>query len=136
MKKLGKKGVTLVELIVSFALVAVACVYFYQTLVTVTDLYRLASKETDDFVNEAYTFRILDEKVGDNKFTLYSQFKIFNISNSNLTKLGCKINSINKSYGNSNFLSDSSITSTYLKIVVSFDDAGAVTREYYKYLKK
>lgn len=58
--KLNQKGVTLVELIVSFALVAVAIVYFYQTLYTVKNLYSKSQKETNEFVDVNYAFRIID----------------------------------------------------------------------------
>ena len=59
-KKLNKKGVTLVELIVSFMLVAVAIIYFYQTLYTVKKLYTESQKETNEFVKFNYAFRIAD----------------------------------------------------------------------------
>ena len=58
--KLNQKGVTLVELIVSFAPVAVAIVYFYQTLYTVKNLYSKSQKETNEFVDVNYAFRIID----------------------------------------------------------------------------
>lgn len=58
--KLNQKGVTLVELIVSFALVAVAIIYFYQTLYTVKNLYSKAQRETDEFVDVNYAYRIID----------------------------------------------------------------------------
>ena len=35
MKKLNNKGITLAELIVSFAIVSVAVIYMYQTLLTI-----------------------------------------------------------------------------------------------------
>lgn len=60
MKKLNNKGVTLVELIVSFALVSVAIIYFYQTLFTVKKLYTKSQKETQAFVDKTYALRILD----------------------------------------------------------------------------
>lgn len=58
---LNNKGVTLVELIVSFALVATAIIYFYQTLYTVKKLYSQSQKETKEFVNVNYAYRIIDE---------------------------------------------------------------------------
>lgn len=58
--KLNDKGVTLVELIVSFMLVAVAIIYFYQTLYTVKKLYTESQKETNEFVKFNYAFRIAD----------------------------------------------------------------------------
>lgn len=58
--KLNQKGVTLVELIVSFALVAVAIVYFYQTLYTVKNLYSKAQRETNEYVDVNYAYRIID----------------------------------------------------------------------------
>lgn len=60
MKKLNNKGVTLIELIVSFMLVSVAIIYFFQTLYTVKDVYSKARKETDEFVAKDYAMRILD----------------------------------------------------------------------------
>lgn len=63
MKKLNKKGVTLIELIVSFALVATAVIYFYQTLSTVYDLYVTSRKETQEFVDKDYAMRIVDAYV-------------------------------------------------------------------------
>ncbi len=59
-KKLNNKGVTLIELIVSFMLVAVAIIYFYQTLYTVKKLYTESQKETNEFVKFNYAFRIAD----------------------------------------------------------------------------
>lgn len=59
MKKLNNKGVTLVELIVSFALVGVAIIYFFQTLYTVKKVYADARNETNNYINRDYTLRIL-----------------------------------------------------------------------------
>lgn len=61
MKKLNRKGVTLVELIVSFAIVGVAIIYFFQTLTTVNKLYYTARKETNEFIEKSYVLRIADE---------------------------------------------------------------------------
>lgn len=58
--KLNNKGVTLVELIVSFAIVGVAIVYFFQTLTTVNKLYYKAREETNKFVDKDYALRIAD----------------------------------------------------------------------------
>ena len=54
MNKLNNKGMSLVELIVSFAIVTVAVVYFSQCLVTVTKIYRNAEEETNKLVEETY----------------------------------------------------------------------------------
>ena len=59
MKKLNNKGVTLVELIVSFALVGVAIIYFFQTLYTVKKVFADARNETNNYINRDYTLRIL-----------------------------------------------------------------------------
>ena len=67
-KKLNNKGVTLIELIVSFMLVAVAIIYFYQTLYTVKKLYTESQKETNEFVKFNYAFRIADAYIRDNGF--------------------------------------------------------------------
>ncbi len=63
MKKLNNNGITIAELIVSFAIVSVAVVYFFQTLLTVNKVYGSVQRETNDFINVSYTFRILDAKV-------------------------------------------------------------------------
>lgn len=67
-KKLNNKGVTLIELIVSFMLVAVAIIYFYQTLYTVKKLYTESQKETNEFVKFNYAFRIADAYISKNGF--------------------------------------------------------------------
>ena len=61
--KLNNKGVTLVELIVSFAIVGVAIVYFFQTLTTVNKLYYKAREETNKFVDKDYALRIVDADI-------------------------------------------------------------------------
>lgn len=60
MKKINNKGLTLIELIISFALVAVAIIYFYQTLFTVKKLYTNAQKGTQAFVDKDYALRLAD----------------------------------------------------------------------------
>ena len=68
---MNNKGVTLVELIVSFAIVGVAIIYFFQTLTTVNKLYYTARKETNEFVEKSYALRIadayVDAKIDDTK---------------------------------------------------------------------
>lgn len=68
MKKLNNKGMTLVELIVSFAIVTVAVVYFSQSLITTSKLFKNTKEETDAYVEEVYTYRLLEEM-----FKEYSQ---------------------------------------------------------------
>lgn len=63
MKKLNNKGVTLAELIVSFALVSVSVIYFYQTIYTVRKLYKEADNRTSFLVEESYSYRIIDQVV-------------------------------------------------------------------------
>lgn len=60
MKKINNKGITLVELIVSFILVTVAVIYFYQTLFTVKKLYTKTIKETTEYVDREYVLRLAD----------------------------------------------------------------------------
>lgn len=60
MKKLNNKGMSLVELIVSFAIVTVAVVYFFQSLITVSNIYKNVEKETNELVKETYYLRLLD----------------------------------------------------------------------------
>lgn len=61
MKKLNNKGITLIELVVSFAIVAVAVIYLYQTLFTVNTLYKESKENTNLFVDVNYAFRMIDE---------------------------------------------------------------------------
>lgn len=61
MKKLNNKGITLVELIVSFALVSVSVIYFYQTVYTVRSLYSESQKDTQHYVKANYALRLADE---------------------------------------------------------------------------
>jgi len=78
MKKLNNKGITLIELIVSFAIVGVAIIYFFQTLYTVKKVYNTARNETNDYVAVNYAFRIFDAAL-DNGMDLDDferQFKI------------------------------------------------------------
>ncbi|MBQ9014082.1 MAG: hypothetical protein IJ094_11140 [Bacilli bacterium] len=56
--KINKKGITLVELIVSFTLVSVAVIYFYQTLYTVKKIYVDARDNTNSFVEKSYKFKL------------------------------------------------------------------------------
>ena len=59
MKKLNKKGSSLVELIISITLVAVTVIYFSRTLVVVKNLYTDTKIETKRYVDENYNYRIL-----------------------------------------------------------------------------
>lgn len=61
MKKLNNKGITLVELIVSFALVSVSVIYFYQTVYTVRKLYSNSQKATEQYVKANFAFRLANE---------------------------------------------------------------------------
>lgn len=63
MKKINDKGVTLIELIVSFAIVGVAIIYFFQTLYTVKKVYATARDETNEFVAKDYALRLLDSYI-------------------------------------------------------------------------
>ena len=63
MKKINNKGITLIELIVSFALIAVSIIYFSQTLYTVKKVYATARDETNEFVAKDYALRLLDKYI-------------------------------------------------------------------------
>lgn len=69
MKKINDKGVTLIELIVSFAIVGVAIIYFFQTLYTVKKVYSTARDETNAFVAKDYALRLLDKYIDKNGTT-------------------------------------------------------------------
>lgn len=57
---MNKKGVTLVELIVSFAIVCVATIYMFRMVTSVKQIYSTVKKETDSYVEEAYNIRMMD----------------------------------------------------------------------------
>lgn len=105
MKKMNNKGVTLIELIVSFAIVAVAIIYFFQTLSTVKKVYTSARNETQTFVDKDYALRIVDayiEKYGDASIgSVCTTFKVCNSISKSTTSLPEKIvrYDINGSYG-------------------------------------
>lgn len=58
--KLNDKGITLAELIVSFVIVAVAVIYFYQMLTSVTKMYANARNGINRSAKVNYAFRLLD----------------------------------------------------------------------------
>ena len=60
MKKINNKGLTLIELIVSFAIVSVAIIYFYQTISTVSKLYATSRDDTNEYANSTYVLRLVD----------------------------------------------------------------------------
>lgn len=64
--RLNNKGITLIELIVSFAIVGVAIIYFFQTLYTVKKLYTTSREETQKYVDESYTFKVIDKYIDEN----------------------------------------------------------------------
>lgn len=66
MKKVNNKGITLIELIVSFALIGVSIIYFSQTLYTVKKVYATARDETNEFVAKDYALRLLDKYIDKN----------------------------------------------------------------------
>lgn len=69
MNRINDKGVTLIELIVSFAIVGVAIIYFFQTLYTVKKVYSTAKDETNEFVAKDYALRLLDRYIDENNTT-------------------------------------------------------------------
>lgn len=66
MRKINNKGVTLVELIISFALVGVAIIYFFQTLYTVKNVYSIARDDTNNYIRKDYTLRIAKANIENN----------------------------------------------------------------------
>ena len=61
--KNNKKGLTLVELIVSFAIVGIAVIYFYKTTSVVNELYADSRKDISYSVRKDYVSRILKDLV-------------------------------------------------------------------------
>lgn len=61
----NNKGITLVELIVSFTLVAVTTIYFFQCITVVKEMYSNSKAEVDEYTNFYYAFKILETKFYD-----------------------------------------------------------------------
>ena len=61
--KNNNKGVTLIELIVAFAIVSVATIYFFQTVSLVKKMYANAREETNNYTNKTYAMRIVDRYI-------------------------------------------------------------------------
>lgn len=58
--KNNQKGVTLVELIVSFMLVSVTVIYFMQIMIVVRRIYKKSQDDTELFVNRTYAIKIFE----------------------------------------------------------------------------
>ncbi len=58
--KNNQKGVTLVELIVSFMLVSVTVIYFMQIMIVVRRIYKKSQNDTELFVNRTYAIKIFE----------------------------------------------------------------------------
>lgn len=67
MKKLNNKGITLAELIVSFAIVSVAVIYMYQTLLTINKMYSKAKTDITEFSKATFALRMADKLIATNK---------------------------------------------------------------------
>ncbi len=93
MKKLNEKGLTLVELIVSFALVSVAMLYFYQTVSTVSKLYKRAKIQTNQFTESTYTLRLVKDycSIEENLNNCIEKDSTNSLNNSFLRKIGSNL---------------------------------------------
>ena len=58
----NNKGITIVELIISFAIVSVATIYFFQTFYTVKKIYFKTREKSKEYADVNYAFRMLYEK--------------------------------------------------------------------------
>lgn len=88
MNKVNNKGVTLIELIVSFAIVAVAIIYFFQTLYTVKTIYNDTMVETNKYVNKSYVIHFLNEYLS-GKYLVFKNTK-GSLTSESLFKNVCK----------------------------------------------
>lgn len=73
--KINNKGITLVELIVSFAIVSFAIIYFYQTLSTVIRMYADANAKIKHSADVNYAFRLLDEAYNKDSSSVCESFQ-------------------------------------------------------------
>lgn len=66
MKKLNNKGMSLIELIISFSLVCVAIIYFFETLFITNKILRTTREDTNNYVDVAYAFNIIEYSIKNN----------------------------------------------------------------------
>ena len=66
MKKLNNKGMSLIELIISFSLVCVAIIYFFETLFITNKILRTTREDTNNYVDVAYAFNIIEYNIKNN----------------------------------------------------------------------
>ena len=66
-ENMKNKGITLVELIVSFALVGVSIIYFYRTLNTVSKIYKISRDETNKKIRKSYTLKLAKANIEKSK---------------------------------------------------------------------
>ena len=66
-ENMKNKGITLVELIVSFALVGVSIIYFYRTLNTVSKIYKISRDETNNYIRKSYTLKLAKANIEKSK---------------------------------------------------------------------
>lgn len=66
-ENMKNKGITLVELIVSFALVGVSIIYFYRTLNTVSKIYKISRDETNNYIRKSYTLKLAKANIKKSK---------------------------------------------------------------------
>lgn len=66
MKKLNNKGMSLIEMIISFSLVCVAIVYFFETLFITNKIFRTTKEDTNNYVDVAYAFNIIEYCIKNN----------------------------------------------------------------------
>ena len=99
MEKLNNKGMTLTELIVSFALVSVAVIYFYQTVSTVSELYYTAKNDTQEFADRTYVEKLISTKyeiIGKAGDAAKTELNVFcqKVYNNNCTVASVKTNGL------------------------------------------
>ena len=83
MKKLNNKGMSLIELIISFSWVCVAIIYFFETLFITNKILRTTREDTNNYVDVAYAFNIIEYYVHHNdEFKNYiNEYKISDAKN-------------------------------------------------------
>lgn len=139
MKKINNKGITLIELIVSFAIVGVAIIYFFQTLYTVKKVYNTARNETNNYVAVNYAFRNFDAAL-DNGIDIDTFKSKFGIdveavdTSSNLQHYKLTINGTKKDFYKyvTNSSSGTTDGSTVITKITSEEDLNKYLSEAYK----
>lgn len=117
----NKKGMTIAELIVSIVLVSVACIYFFQTIVSINKLYSTVNEDTNDYLHRLYLLRLADayKEENNNMNNFNSDLANYDLPSEYLDNSG----ELAINYDNGTFMKDEKII-TFFALDNSYSDSG------------